>query len=131
MAENSTKKIKVITAPDIIFDQAQSILVVTPAQDLKEQLELYAVELNDHINIYVYTGLEKDIKWLLTTAKMVDYIVVDIDNLPEEETQFLSYILSLPNTYYRCLNMRSQWMLLNKNRFYNFPNFSEGIDERT
>jgi len=39
--------------------------------------------------------------------------------------------LSLPNTYYRCLNMKSDWTLLNKNRFYDFPNFKEEIDERS
>jgi hypothetical protein len=131
MAENSTKKIKVITAPDIIFDQSHSILVITPSQDTKEKIENYAVELEDHINIYIYTGTEKDIKWLLSTAKMVDYIIVDIDNLTEDVNHFLSYILSLPNTYYRCLNMKSDWTLLNKNRFYDFPNLKEEVDERS
>lgn len=130
MAENSTKKIKVITSPDLIFDQAQSVLVITPSQDLKERVEEYAVNFQDHINIYVYVGTEKNIQWLLTTAKMVDYVLVDIDNLPLDESQFLSYILSLPNTYYRCLNMKSPWTLLNKNRFYDFPNFNEDVNER-
>lgn len=131
MAENTTKKIKVITVPDVIFDQAHSILVVTPSLDTKEKIEKYAVNFEDHINIYVYTGLEKDIKWLLSTAKMVDYVIIDIDNLSDDISQFLSYLLSLPNTYYRCLNMRSDWTLLNKNRFYDFPNFKEEVDERT
>jgi hypothetical protein len=49
MAENSTKKIKVITAPDIIFDQSHSILVITPSHDTKEKIENYEVELEDHI----------------------------------------------------------------------------------
>jgi hypothetical protein len=131
MAENTTKKIKIITAPDLIFDRAHTILVIAPGTDLKTQIEKYALEVDDHVNIYLYKGDEADLKWLLTTAKLVDYILIDIDNCTEEITHFLSYILSFPNTYYRCLNMRSPWELLNKNRFYDFPKFIEDSNERT
>jgi hypothetical protein len=129
MAENSGKKIKIITVPDMMFDQAESWLVITPGADLKNHVQDYAVSSENHLNIYVYTGLENDIKWLLTVAKTVDNILIDIDNCPEDIIQFLSYLLSFPNTYYRTVNMRSPWDLLNKNRFYDFPKLNEDSNE--
>lgn len=130
MAENSTKKIKIITEPDLIFDRAHSLLVIAPSQDLKEKIEEYVLNVDDHVNIYIYNGTDNNLSWLLSVAKMVDYIIVDIDTCPDNVSQFLSYLLSFPNTYYRCLNMRQPWDLLNKNRFYDFPRFNEELNER-
>jgi hypothetical protein len=129
MAENSGKKIKIITVPDIMFDQAESLLVIAPGADLKNHVQDYAVSFDNHLNIYVYTGLENDIKWLLTVAKTVDNVLIDIDNCPDDVIQFLSYLLSFPNTYYRTVNMRAPWDLLNKNRFYDFPKLNEDSNE--
>lgn len=131
MAENSGKKIKIITVPDIMFDQAESLLVITPTLDLKNRVQDYAVNSDNHLNIYVYNGLEQDIKWLLMVAKTADNILIDIDNCSEDVTQFLSYLLSFPNTYYRTANMRAPWDLLNKNRFYDFPKLNEDLNEGT
>jgi hypothetical protein len=131
MAENSGKKIKIITSPDLMFDRAESLLVITPGIDLKNRVQDYAVESENHLNIYVYNGLEDDIKWLLTVAKTADNILIDIDNCSDDVIQFLSYILSFPNTYYRTVNMRAPWDLLNKNRFYDFPKLKEDINEGT
>jgi hypothetical protein len=130
MAENSTKKIKIITAPDRIFDQSQTMLVITPSEILKEAVHNYAVNCDQHLNIYLYSGNEDNIEWLLAVASSVDNILIDLDNSPTNVCHFFGYLLSLPNTYYKCDNMQARWDLLNKNRFYDFPKLKEGNDER-
>jgi hypothetical protein len=130
MAKDSRKEIKVVTSPDILFDQALEILVISPKTELKKLLEEYTVEVNDHVNIYLYSENDTDIKWLLTVAKSVDYVIIDIDNCNDLTSQFLSYILSMPHTYYKCEHTKYPWDLLNMNRFYDFPNLPKENNER-
>jgi len=129
MAENTTKKIKIITAPDRIFDQSHTMLVITPSESLKDAVHNYAVNCTEHLNIYLYSGQEDNIAWLLSVANSVDNILIDMDNCPDNIGQFFSYILSIPTTYYRCTNMQAPWDLLNKNRFYDFPKLKEEDNE--
>ena len=131
MAENSRYQIRVVTSPDILFDQALQILVVAPDTELKKLLEEYAISVNDHVNIYLYNDTDIDIKWLLTVAKSVDYVIINIDNCNEDTSQFLSYILSMPHTYYKCEHTKQPWDLLNKNRFYDFPNLPKETNEES
>lgn len=130
MAENTTKKIKIITPPDRIYDQSQTLLVITPNDILKESVHNYAVNCEEHLNIYLYSENEDNLEWLLAVANSVDNILIDMDNCPKELRHFFGYLLSLPNTYYKCENMQARWDLLNKNRFYDFPKLKEGINER-
>ena len=120
-----TNKIKIITAPDVIFDQATTILAVCPDEDLKKNLETYVSTAESNLNIYLYEGHEQEIQWLLTIAKMADIILLDIDNASEDVTHFLSYIISIPTTYYRCNHKNVPWDLLNQNRFFDFPKLNE------
>lgn len=117
-----TNKIKLITQPDHVLDQAESILVVCPRDDLKKQLEEYVVAQDCAFNIYIYTELDDNTKWLLTTANLADYIILDLDNCSTSVNYFVSYLLSFPNTHYRYDNKLAPWDLLNLNRFYDFPN---------
>jgi hypothetical protein len=121
--------IKIITPPDLIFDQAESILIVCPSTELKKSLEEYLVNHEDAVNIYLFNN-ETNIKWLLTTAKMSDIIIVDIDNCDENVSHFLGYLLTLPNTYYKCEHKKVEWELINQNRFFDFPNILKDSDER-
>jgi hypothetical protein len=130
MAENSTKKIKIITAPDRIFDQSQTMLVINPSETLKNAVHDYAVACDQHLNIYLYSGHDDNIAWLLSVANSVDNIIIDMDNCPVAVSQFFSYLLSLPHTYYKCDVMQAPWDLLNKNRFYDFPKLKEENNER-
>ena len=74
-----TNKIKLITQPDHVLDQAESILVVCPKDDLKKQLEEYVVAQDCPFNIYIYTASDYNIPWMLTTANIADHVIVDID----------------------------------------------------
>lgn len=130
MAENSSKKIKIITAPDRVFDQSQTLLVICPGEALKSQVQDYALNCSDHLSVYLYEGTENNMPWLLSVANSVDNIVIDMDNSNDGVIHFFSYILSIPNTYYKCSVMKAPWDLLNKNRFYDFPKFDEENNER-
>jgi hypothetical protein len=121
--------IKIITPPDLIFDQAESILIVCPSTELKKSLEEYLVNHEDAVNIYLFNN-ETNIKWLLITAKMSDIIIIDIDNCDENVSHFLGYLLTLPNTYYKCEHKKVEWELINQNRFFDFPNILKDSDER-
>jgi hypothetical protein len=129
LAKNTSKeamsKIKIITAPDKVFDQALSITVVCPGEALKASLQNYLTSTDLDINIYLHDT--ENIEWLLTVARMSNYILIDIDNCDIYTSHFLGYLLTLPNTYYKCEHMKVKWDLLNKNRFYDFPNINEEI----
>lgn len=114
-------KIKVVTAPDIVFDQSFNLLIIAPANDLTKSLEDFVVSNLKSINLYFYLGTEDDIKWLLTIAKISDFIILDLDNCNEKILPFVSYILSLPNAHYRTSKSFVDWSILNKNQFYDFP----------
>lgn len=115
-------QIKIITPPDIIFNQDTSLLLICPGDDLSLNLNNFLAELDKSLNIYLFDNSQTDIQWLLTVAKMSDYNLVDIDNLSLKVNHFLSYILSLSNTYYKCSHEMANWELLNKNKFFDFPN---------
>jgi hypothetical protein len=112
-----------------MFDQTESMLLVCPSAELKKSLEEYLATHEEAVNIYLFSN-EMDIKWLLTTAKMSDVVIVDIDNCGSNASHFLGYLLTLPNTYYKCEHMQVQWDLINQNRFFDFPNISKDSNER-
>ena len=121
--------IKIITPPDLIFDQTESMLLVCPGAELKKSLEEHLARSTDAVNIYLFSN-EMDIKWLLTTAKMSNVVIIDIDNCGWNVSHFLGYLLTLPNTYYKCEHMKVEWNLINQNRFYDFPNIPKEDNER-
>lgn len=118
MLEN---KIVLITPPDKIFNQNNSVLLVFPSDAIKEQAQEILAKSTDGQNIYVYSPTKKedeDIDWLLTVSKMVNVVVLDCDNLSEHTKMFSSYLISLPHTYWLTSD---DWMLYNKlspNRIY-------------
>lgn len=120
-AEEIREKIQIITSPDIVIDQSPSILIVAPDKNLKKNLENFIAEKKKPLNLYFYFGNENNIKWLLTIAKLSDFIIIDIDNCTDKILNFVSYMLTVPNSYYKTQDETNEWSLINKNRFYDFP----------
>ena len=134
MAENSKeksriipKKVTLITPPDILPNRTQSILLITPGDDIKNFLDHFLKSFNANLHVYLYTPNEHDIKWALTVAVRAEAVIVDCDNVPEDLDHFLSYIISMPNTYYRVTNPKVDYGIINPNRFYDFPNLNEKL----
>lgn len=122
-------EIKIITPPDIVFTQDINLLLVCPGEELSESLNKFLINFEKSINIYLFDQSQDDVKWLLTLSKICNYNIVDVDNINEKASHFLSYILSLSNTYYKCSHEKADWGLLNKNKFFDFPNI-EDVNER-
>jgi len=121
------KKVTLITPPDILPNRTQSILLVTPNSDIKDFLDDYLKTFNANIHVYLYTPSDVDIKWLLTVAVRAEAVILDCDNAPDDLSHFLSYIISMPNTYYRITNPKVDYSIINPNRFYDFPNLNEKL----
>ena len=121
------KKVTLITPPDILPNRTQSILLVTPTSDIKDFLDDYLKTFNANIHVYLYTPTDVDIKWLLTVAVRAEAVILDCDNVPDDASHFLSYIISMPNTYSRITNPKVDYSVINPNRFYDFPNLNEKL----
>ena len=134
MAENSKeksriipKKVTLITPPDILPNRTQSILLITPGDDIKNFLDHFLKSFNANLHVYLYNPKDTDIKWALTVAVRAEAVIVDCDNVPDDLAHFLSYIISMPNTYYRVTNPKVDYSVINPNRFYDFPNLNEKL----
>lgn len=131
MAKDSKQKIlktvTLVTPPDILPNRTQSILLITPSDDIKNFLDHFLKEFNANLHVYLYTASEKDIKWALTVAVRAEAVIVDCDNVPSDLNHFLSYIISMPNTYYRITDPKVDYSIINPNRFYDFPNLNEKL----
>ena len=121
------RKVTVITPPDILPNRTQSILLITPNEDIKGFLDNFLKTFNANLHVYLYTPNDKDLKWALTVAVRAEAVIVDCDNVPDDLNHFLSYIISMPNTYYRIANPRVDYSIINPNRFYDFPNLNEKL----
>ena len=120
-------KITLVTPPDMILNRVQTILLITPSADIKNSLEYFLSTIKANVNIYIYDGNQQDHKWLLTVAVRANAVIVDCDNVPEDLSHFLSYIISMPNTYYRITNPKVDYLLINPNRFHDFPDLKTKI----
>jgi len=115
--------IKIVTAPDLIYDQSLKITAVCPRNDLKQSLERWILDQDRAVTVYYYTIGDSDIQWLLTVSNLSDILLLDVDNCDEVVGSLASYLISLPQAHYRSENPRAPWNLLNSNRFYDFPDF--------
>jgi hypothetical protein len=110
--------INLITAPDMIFNNTFSMLLIHPSNDIKKQLETFLITINKPINIYLYDQNTDDIKWLLSVIKQVNIVIIETDNIASSLQPYISYILSMNNVWYKS---DIDWSLINRNKFFDFP----------
>lgn len=111
-------KINLITAPDIVYNNAYSIVMICPTDGLKLELQSHLSEFNMDVNVYM-VDTTIDIKWLLTVTKFADVVVFDIDNSPQEVQDLRSYLISLSNVFWLTNREFPCYTLLSTNREYN------------
>lgn len=121
------KKVTLITPPDILPNRTQSILLITPRDDIKDFLDDFLKTFNANLHVYLYAPNDADIKWALTVAVRAEAVIVDCDCMPSDLNHFLSYLISMPNTYYRVTDPKVDYSVINPNRFYDFPNLKEKL----
>lgn len=113
--------INVITPPDVLHNQAVSVLLVQPSETLRQQLQKILEKNDKAINIYLYDPAvqeQRDIAWLLNIAKIANFTIMDIDNTTNIERNFVSYLISLPNTFYLTNDVTTPYNLLSVNKIY-------------
>jgi hypothetical protein len=113
--------INVITPPDVLHNQATSILAVQPSERLRLQLQSIIESFNKPINIYLYDPAvqeQRNVAWLLNIAKIADYTIIDLDNTTVVERNFASYLISLPSTFYLTNDETTPYNLISVNRIY-------------
>lgn len=114
--------INIITPPDFLYNQALSFLLVRPSKEIRVQFENLLKKYKDPLNVYLYDPQveeEVDYKWLLAATKIVDYTILDIDNLNPIERNLCGYFISLHNTFYLTKDEVTPYNMLSVNRIYN------------
>jgi hypothetical protein len=114
----SIGKINLITPPDRLFNSNLSYLLVKPSTHVKQQFQAILSQNFDEVNVFIFDDNETDISWLLSTAVQSDVIIIDVDNCDGITRQFVSFILSLPNTHYITSDEITPYGLISKNRIY-------------
>lgn len=124
--------INVITPPDVLHNQAKSILVVQPSEKIRLQLQNIIETYKQAINIYLYDPAvqeQRDIAWLLNIAKIADYTIIDLDNTTVIERNFASYLISLPNTFYLTNDESTPYNLISVNKIYDLDWLKPKLNE--
>lgn len=94
--------INLITAPDKLFNNNSSFLLIHCRDQIKEEFQTYLESWNAPLNVYIYDNgdEEENIDWLLSVAHIVDTVIFDIDNSTRRIRDLASFIVANTNTYW-------------------------------
>lgn len=110
--------ITVITPPDKLFNSSQSILIITPSNNTKLQLQTFLSDYSHDMNVYVYEEEHDDIDWLLCVMKASECVIFDIDNSGQVIRNLSGFIVSQKNVFYLTKDSKTPYNMLSKNRVY-------------
>lgn len=122
--------IQVITEPDILHTRVLSFLLIQPSKEIRIQFQNLIQNFEISIHVYLYdpqTEKDRNYPWLLAVSKIVNYTILDVDNLDVIEKNLSSYFISLPNTFYLTNDNFTPYNLLSTNRIYNLDWLYEKI----
>ena len=113
--------ILLITPPDRIHNQHTDIALIHPSTATKNKMQDFLSDSHKGYNIYIYEPEQKHehaAAWLLEVVRSAAVIIVDVDNCVPETGKLLSYIISLPNTYWLTAEEKSCYNMLSPNRIW-------------
>ena len=113
-------KINLITPPDMMFNLADSFLLIKPSLAVKQQFQSMLSQLDSDINVFIFDENDHDIEWMLSVAQQVDTVVIDLDNCDQLTKQFATVIMVQTNVYYFTNDTYTPYTLINRNRIYDF-----------
>ena len=122
-------KITLITPPDKLFNMNLSYLLIKPSTQVKEQFQIILSQILDDVNVFVYDEDDHDVGWLLSIAQQVEVIIIDVDNCDAITSQFITFLLAHPNSYYITNDDTIPYKLISKNRIYNLDWIIEKIKQ--
>lgn len=112
-------KINLITPPDIVYNNAFSIVMICPSDGMKLELQSHLATNDIDVNVYMLGNNEIDIGWLLSIVKWADIVIFDMDNAEDQVHDFRSYLLSHSNVFWLTNREYPCYNILNTNREYN------------
>jgi hypothetical protein len=110
--------ITIITPPDKLYNNSISIMVITPSNSVKVQLQTFLSDYTDDMNVYIYDQDDDDIEWLLSVVKASDCVIFDIDNSGQTLRNLSGFIVSQKNVFYLTKDSITPYNMLSKNRVY-------------
>ena len=123
-------KITLITPPDKLFNMNLSYLLIKPSTQVKEQFQIILSQILDDVNVFVYDEDDHDIGWLLSIAQQVEVIIIDVDNCDAITSQFITFLLAHPNSYYitndDTIPLLYEKKILNKRLYLELKDLLEG-----
>lgn len=121
--------INLITSPDRLFNNSISFLLVYPGTEVKEQFNNLLANSEEAFNVYLYEHDtdEHECDWLLSTQKIVDFTIIDVDNCPAEIRDLVSYFISNPKTYWLTKAEQMFYNKISNKRIYNLDYFANKI----
>ena len=119
--------LNLITSPDKLFNDNQSLLLVNPSDSIKENFNHYAQQFENDVNLYLYENSETDLRWLLEVVETVDHIILDIDNT-KISPWIIGHLLGFGKTFYLTNTPESVYNIINNNRIYELKQFMEGVN---
>ena len=111
-------KITVITPPDRLFNDTLSYLLVKPSLHVKQQFQAILSQSIDDLNVFIFDQEDTDISWLLSVARDVDCVIIDVDNCDPVTKMFVTFILAQPNAHYITMDELTPYKLISKNRIF-------------
>ena len=119
-----------ITPPDKFVNNNYSILFVCPSEQLQAQANEFFVNQDLSYNVYIYSGIQPDADWLITTASMVDLVIVDRDSCDDLARVWFSYLIAKPNTYWLTSHDTYGFHHVSQKRIYDFSPIEEKLKQR-
>lgn len=121
--------INLITAPDRLFNDSLSFFLVYPSMEVKEQFNNLLSNVDQPFNVYLYESQpdEHEIDWLLSTHKIVDFTIIDVDNCPSEVRDLVSYFIANSKTYWLTKGEQMFYTKISNKRIYNLDYFADKI----
>lgn len=121
MDQNQEPKttINLITPPDKLYNLHTSFLLLYPSESVKFQFQNLIENARGIFNVYLYDQEEPVYEWLLSVLKISDYVIVDVDNVPPNHRDLLSYIIAHSNAFWLTKAENELYTKLSSNRIYN------------
>ena len=121
--------INLITAPDRLYNEATSFFLLYPSTATKEQFNNLLQNNNQPFNVYLYENSsdEHEADWLLSTHRIADFTIIDIDNCPAEIQELISYLIANPKTYWLTKGEHMFYTKISNKRIYTLDYFENKI----
>tara|TARA_B100001287_G_scaffold276750_1_gene289174 strand:- start:3250 stop:3636 length:387 start_codon:yes stop_codon:yes gene_type:complete len=125
-------KINIITPPDVVHNQSTSFFLIQPSVDVRDQFQNLMAKFEKPFNVYLYDPQTEDdlaYDWVLNISKMVDFVILDVDQCEPIMRNLCSYLISLPNTFYLTNDEQTPYNMLSVNRIFNLDWLYEKLKE--